>query len=232
MQLINTNPNIYLLDEGSIEFPSFDMFDDDLVAIDEVDKNCFSPAKMLNAYHNSLFPWFIDTISDKEYVHWFSPKRRMVIYPHEFKLSKSLKRKIRNDTFEVHSNRDFRGVMTNCANIKRKHEDSTWISQRYIDGYTKLHELGIAHSVECYIGDELVGGLYGLIINNIFCGESMFSKVSDASKVAFYYLCEQAKDNDIKLIDCQVYNDHLASLGAKEIDREEYYSIITANRDN
>jgi leucyl/phenylalanyl-tRNA--protein transferase len=243
MQLINTNPNIYLLDEGSHEFPTYDMFDDDLIAIDEIiDENCFAPQKMLQAYHNSLFPWYIDKIPKDtgiEYVHWFSPQKRMVLYPQEFKMSKSLKRTINSDKFTICSNRDFKAVISNCSTIKRKHEDSTWISDRFIQGYTQLHELGIAHSVECYdCNDNLVGGLYGLVINikdenrdyNIFCGESMFSLVSDASKVAFYHLCTQAQENNIKLIDCQVHNNHLASLGAKEISREEYCKMLNLNQ--
>ncbi|MCG3717114.1 leucyl/phenylalanyl-tRNA--protein transferase, partial [Aliarcobacter butzleri] len=128
--------------------------------------------------------------------------------------------------FIVKSNENFEEVIRSCAKIKRKHEDGTWISEEFIKAYTNLHELDIAFSIECYLKDELVGGLYGVLIGDIFCGESMFSLVPDASKVAFYHLCQQAKQNGIKIIDCQVYNDHLASLGAFEITRNEYFNLL------
>ncbi len=150
----------------------------------------------------------------------------MVLYPEEMKVSKSLQRVINNKGFVVKSNEKFEDVMRSCANIKRKHEDETWISEEFIYAYTQLFELGFAFSIECYLDDELVGGLYGLLIGNVFCGESMFSKERDASKVAFYHLCQQAGQNGIKLIDCQVYNEHLASLGAKEIPRDEYVNLL------
>ena len=198
------------------------MMKDDLVAIG----GDFHPKRLIEAYKNGLFPWYID---EYNYIHWFSPKKRMVLYPDDFKVSKSLKRVIKNKNFVVKSNENFEEVIKNCANIKRKNEDTTWISQEFIEAYTNLFKLGIAFSIECYLDNKLVGGLYGLLIGDIFCGESMFSKVPNASKVAFYYLCEQAKSNGIKLIDCQVYNDHLASLGAVEISREKYFEILKIN---
>ena len=198
------------------------MMKDDLVAIG----GDFHPKRLIEAYKNGLFPWYID---EYNYIHWFSPKKRMVLYPDDFKVSKSLKRVIKNKNFVVKSNENFEEVIKNCANIKRKNEDTTWISQEFIEAYTNLFKLGIAFSIECYLDNKLVGGLYGLLIGDIVCGESMFSKVPNASKVAFYYLCEQAKSNGIKLIDCQVYNDHLASLGAVEISREKYFEILKIN---
>ncbi|MEA2049135.1 MAG: leucyl/phenylalanyl-tRNA--protein transferase [Campylobacterota bacterium] len=219
MKLLDKENKIYLLDNGSLEFPTLDMMNDDLVAIG----GDFHPQRIINAYKNGLFPWYID---EHGYIHWFSPNQRMVLYPEKFKLSKSLKRTIKNKGFVIKSNENFEQVINNCADIKRKHEDSSWISDEFKIAYKNLFELGYAFSIECYLNDKLVGGLYGLLIDGIFCGESMFSKEKDASKVAFYHLCKQAKQNNIRLIDCQVYNDHLASLGAYEISRNEYFSLL------
>ncbi|KLE06488.1 leucyl/phenylalanyl-tRNA--protein transferase [Aliarcobacter butzleri L352] len=210
---------MYLLDEDKFDFPTLNMMNDDLVAIG----GDFHPQRLLNAYENGIFPWFID---DLGYIHWFSPQKRMVLYPENFKVSKSLRKSIANKGFIVKSNENFEEVIRSCAKIKRKHEDGTWISEEFIKAYTNLHKLDIAFSIECYLKDELVGGLYGVLIGDIFCGESMFSLVPDASKVAFYHLCQQAKQNGIKIIDCQVYNDHLASLGAFEITRNEYFNLL------
>ncbi|KLE01361.1 leucyl/phenylalanyl-tRNA--protein transferase [Aliarcobacter butzleri] len=219
MKLIDKKYKIYLLDEKKFDFPTLNMMNDDLVAIG----GDFHPQRLLNAYENGIFPWFID---DLGYIHWFSPQKRMVLYPENFKVSKSLRKSIINKGFVVKSNENFEEVIRSCAKIKRKHEDGTWISEEFIKAYTNLHKLDIAFSIECYLKDELVGGLYGVLIGDIFCGESMFSLVPDASKVAFYHLCQQAKQNGIKIIDCQVYNDHLASLGAFEITRNEYFNLL------
>lgn len=219
MKLIDKKHKIYLLDEEKFDFPTLNMMNDDLVAIG----GDFHPQRLLNAYENGIFPWFID---DLGYIHWFSPQKRMVLYPENFKVSKSLRKSITNKGFVVKSNENFEEVIKSCAKIKRKHEDGTWISEEFIKAYTNLHKLDIAFSIECYLKDELVGGLYGVLIGDIFCGESMFSLVPDASKVAFYHLCQQAKQNGIKIIDCQIYNDHLASLGAFEITRNEYFNLL------
>ncbi|MFW2378362.1 leucyl/phenylalanyl-tRNA--protein transferase [Aliarcobacter butzleri] len=219
MKLIDKKHKIYLLDEEKFDFPTLNMMNDDLVAIG----GDFHPQRLLNAYENGIFPWFID---DLGYIHWFSPQKRMVLYPENFKVSKSLRKSITNKGFVVKSNKNFEEVIRSCAKIKRKHEDGTWISEEFIKAYTNLHKLDIAFSIECYLKDELVGGLYGVLIGDIFCGESMFSLVPDASKVAFYHLCQQAKQNGIKIIDCQVYNDHLSSLGAFEITRNEYFNLL------
>lgn len=223
MKLLDKKYGIYLLDEINFNFPTLDMMKDDLVAIG----GDFHPQRLLNAYDNGIFPWFID---EYNHIHWYSPKKRMVLYPNEFKVSKSLQRTIKNKGFEIKSNENFVDVIKNCANVKRKHEDETWISDEFIQAYTNLFTLGYAFSIECYLNDKLVGGLYGLLINNVFCGESMFSLEKDASKVAFYHLCKQAKQNGINLIDCQVYNEHLESLGAKEISRKRYFEILNENQ--
>ena len=219
MKILDKKNKIYLLDEENFNFPTLDMMKDDLVAVG----GDFHPQRLLNAYENGIFPWYID---EYNYIHWFSPNKRMVLKPEEMKVSKSLKKSILNKGFVIKSNENFEAVMRNCSNIKRKHEDSTWISEEFIQAYINLHHLDIAFSIECYLDEELVGGLYGLLIGDVFCGESMFAKVTDASKVAFYHLCQQAEKNGIKLIDCQVYNDHLASLGAYEITREDYFKIL------
>ena len=219
MKLLDKKNKIYLLDENNFDFPKLEMMKDDLVAVG----GDFHPQRLLNAYENGIFPWYID---EYNYIHWFSPNKRMVLKPDEMKVSKSLKKSILNKGFIIKSNENFEAVIRACSQIERKHENSTWISEEFIKAYINLHNLDIAFSIECYSNDELVGGLYGLLIGNIFCGESMFAKVTDASKVAFYHLCNQASQNGIKLVDCQVYNDHLASLGAYEISREKYFEIL------
>ncbi|MFA9374558.1 MAG: leucyl/phenylalanyl-tRNA--protein transferase [Poseidonibacter sp.] len=220
MELLDKEECIYLLDDDNFDFPTLEMMNNDLVAVG----GDFHPQRLINAYENGLFPWFID---EYNHIHWFSPNERMVLYPNDFKISKSLKKSIKNKGFVIKSNENFEEIIKNCSNIKRKHEDDTWISDEFIQAYTNLFKLGYAFSIECYLEDELVGGLYGVLIDDVFCGESMFAKVPDASKVAFYHLCKQAQENGIKLIDCQVHNNHLVSLGAKEISREEYFKILT-----
>jgi len=219
MELLDTKEKIYLLDEDNFDFPTLAMMNNDLVAIG----GDFHPQRLVNAYENGIFPWFID---EYNYIHWYSPQKRMVLYPNEMKVSKSLRKTINSKKFTIKSNENFQEIIKNCSSIKRKHENETWISEEFIEAYTELFSLGIAFSIETYLDDELVGGLYGVMVGDVFCGESMFSKVSDASKVALYHLCNQASQNGIKLIDCQVYNDHLASLGAYEIAREEYFKYL------
>ncbi len=219
MELLDKNHKIYLLDDDNFDFPMLDMMGDDLVAVG----GDFHPQRLIKAYERGIFPWFID---EYNYIHWYSPMKRMVLFPDEFKVSKSLRRTINNKGFVVKTDENFEKVIKKCAAVKRKHEEDTWISEEFILAYTNLHKLRLAHSIEVYLDDKLVGGLYGVLIGDIFCGESMFSDARDASKVAFYHLCNQAEKNGIKLIDCQVYNEHLATLGAKEIDREAYFSFL------
>jgi len=219
MKLLDKKHKIWLLDEKNFDFPTLDMMNDDLVAIG----GDFHPQRLINAYENGIFPWFID---DYGYINWYSPNQRMVLYPNKLKVSKSLEKSIKNKGFIVKSNENFESVIKNCTNVVRKHEEGTWIDSNFIKAYTNLYKLGIAFCIETYLKDRLAGGLYGLLINNIFCGESMFCFVNDASKVALYHLCIQAKQNAIKLIDCQVYNPHLESLGAYCISRKEYFKIL------
>lgn len=178
--------------------------------------------RLLLAYNNGIFPWF----DADDPILWWSPSERMVIDPNNYKVSKSLRNIINRNIFKVTFNKDFKSVIENCQQIDRKGQDGTWISDDIIESYTKLHELGKAKSVEVWQNNELVGGLYGIDLGHVFCGESMFSKVPNASKVAFVKLIEYLKENNYKLLDCQVYNDHLEKLGAFEISRESFMKIL------
>jgi leucyl/phenylalanyl-tRNA--protein transferase len=192
--------------------------EDGLVAIG----GSLSTDMLLMAYSNGIFPWFN---SDEEIL-WWSPSPRLVLFPNEFKLSKSLKKTIKKNIFEVKFNTNFESVIDNCSKINRKGQESTWITENMKNSYIDLHKLGFAYSVESYQDDKLVGGLYGVILGKVFFGESMFAKVSDASKVAFYYLVEYLKENNFEFIDCQMTTNHLVSLGAREINRDEFNILL------
>ena len=181
-----------------------------------------SVKRLLLAYENGIFPWY----DENEPILWWSPSERMVVNPNDYKVSKSLRNIINRNIFEVTINKDFEAVIKNCQKIERKEQDGTWISNEVIKSYTKLHQLGKAMSFEVWQNGELVGGLYGVDLGNVFCGESMFSKVSNASKVAFVKLIDYLKQNNYKLLDCQVHNDHLEKLGAFEISRETFMKIL------
>ncbi len=177
-----------------------------------------SPHTLIQAYKKGIFPWY----SEGDPILWWSPDPRMVLYPCDLKISKSLKKVLKKNRFKITFNRAFEQVINQCSKIKRKGQDGTWILPEIIDAYVKLHKLGYAHSVEAYLDDELVGGLYGVVIGKVFFGESMFSKVSDASKVAFVHLVQRLKDERFHFIDCQVSSDHLARFGAIEIPRDRF----------
>lgn len=181
-----------------------------------------SPERLLLAYKNGIFPWF----DDADPILWWCPPERMVLFPHEFKPSKSMRNVINKGIYTVTFNTAFREVMINCQQVYRPGQYGTWISEEMIDAYTFLHEIGKAMSVEVWFEDKLVGGLYGVDMDHIFCGESMFSLMSNASKVAFIALVAYLKKNNYQLLDCQVYNDHLASLGCREIPREDFLDIL------
>ncbi len=183
-----------------------------------------SPERLMLAYRSGIFPWF----DNDEPILWWSPPERMVLFPSELKISKSMRNILNRNVFKVTYNKDFRGVISNCSQIKREGQEGTWITAEMIEAYVKLHELGHAKSVEVWQNDELVGGLYGVDLGHVFCGESMFSKVSNASKVAFISLAQNLEKRKYKLIDCQVHNDHLESLGAREIDREDFIEMLTS----
>lgn len=173
------------------------------------------PARLLDAYTQGIFPW--GTVEGQPL--WYSPDPRMVLFPDEFQPSRSLRKILRSSCFDVHFDRNFAGVMRGCAETPRPGQDGTWISAEMLAAYIRLHELGWAHSVEVYVEGDLVGGLYGLAIGHMFYGESMFSRRSNASKVAFAHLIRQLTALGVELIDCQMYTDHLASLGGREIPR-------------
>ena len=176
--------------------------------------------RLLLAYQSGIFPWF----DDDEPIVWWSPDPRFVLFPKQLKVSKSMRQVLRNTDFEVTINKDFRGVITECSKMKRQGQAGTWITEGMIDAYVKLHELGYAKSVEVWRNDVLVAGLYGVDLNNgVFCGESMFTKESNASKVGFITFIQ---NTNYRLIDCQVYTNHLESLGAEEVDREVFLSYL------
>ena len=181
-----------------------------------------SSERLQLAYTSGIFPWF----EVGEPIMWWSPNPRMVLFLDELIVSKSMRNILNRDVFTVTFNQNFRDVISNCQNIKRNGQNGTWITNDMIEAYCKLHELGIAKSVEVWQNEQLVGGLYGIDLGTIFCGESMFSLVSNASKVAFIALVEQLKEKNYKLLDCQVYNPHLESLGCREIKRNEFMRIL------
>jgi leucyl/phenylalanyl-tRNA--protein transferase len=181
-----------------------------------------SPQRILEAYRNGIFPWY----SPGEPILWWSPDPRMVLVPSELKISRSLRRTLRAGTHRVTLDRDFPTVIRACARTRRKGQAGTWISGEMQAAYCALHELGFAHSVETWLDDKLVGGLYGLAVGKMFYGESMFSHATDASKIALAHLCRHLDALRFGLIDCQMNTPHLASLGAHEIPRSEFIARL------
>jgi leucyl/phenylalanyl-tRNA--protein transferase len=179
------------------------------------------PDTLLAAYRQGIFPWF----NEGQPILWWSPDPRMVLYPNELVLRRSLAKRIRNAGFEMRMDTCFADVMAACAS-PRPGQDGTWISPAMITAYSRLHETGFAHSVETWLDDDLVGGLYGVAIGKMFYGESMFSRAADASKVALAVLCRQLQAWDFGMIDCQMNTSHLASLGAREIPRPLFIQTL------
>ena len=183
-----------------------------------------SPERLILAYKSGIFPWF----DDNEPILWWSPPRRMVVFPKVYRTSKSIRNIINRNIFKVTFNTCFKEVIKNCQQIKRQGQYGTWLTDDMVDAYLKLHEMGLAKSIEVWQDDELVGGLYGVDLGKVFCGESMFSKVSNASKIGFVWLVNHLKENNYLLLDCQVHNDHLEKLGAFEIERDVFLKILKA----
>jgi leucyl/phenylalanyl-tRNA---protein transferase len=181
-----------------------------------------SPDRILTAYVNGIFPWY----NKKDPILWWSPDPRCVLFPEKYKPSKSLLSLIKKNTFEIRFDYDFNSVIGNCASVKRVKEKGTWITPAMKKAYQLLHTLGFAHSAEAYIDGKLAGGLYGVAIGKVFFGESMFYHVSNASKVAFFYLVKHLKEKGFELLDCQVSTPHMLNLGAEEIRREEFLKIL------
>lgn len=181
-----------------------------------------SPERLLLAYRNGIFPWF----NDDDIIMWWSPDPRMILRPREVKISKSMRKVLKSDNFQLTKNKSFQEVIRNCSQIERKDQDGTWITQKMQNAYGKLHQMGKAVSYEVWQDTTLVGGLYGVDLGHVFCGESMFSTVSNASKFAFIKMAQELESKNYLMVDCQMYTDHLASLGAKEVPRETFLELL------
>ncbi len=181
--------------------------------------------RLLLAYRSGIFPWY----SEDEPIVWWSPDPRFVLFPEKLRVTKSMQSVLNNGTFRFTINRAFTSVLQNCKTITRKEQEGTWITPAVQFAYTQLHQLGYAHSAEAWMNGELVGGLYGIRLGNVFFGESMFSKVSNASKFAFINYVRQLQKEKVTLIDCQVYTPHLESLGAKMIERNKFMALLAEN---
>ena len=204
-------------------FPPVNMARADLGGLLAVGAN-LAPDRLLAAYRQGIFPWG----THQGFPLWYNPDPRMVLFPEEFRLRRSLAKVLRNGRFEVRFDSHFAGVIDGCAGTPRRGQDGTWISAEMRAAYLRLFELGWAHSVETWAEGELVGGLYGLAIGRMFYGESMFARRTDASKVAFAHLVHRLREEGFGMIDCQMYTDHLASLGAREIPRAEFLTRLQA----
>lgn len=212
---------IYLpvLDEDVLWFPPVETaYEDGLLAMG----GDLSVQRLLLGYQNGIFPWF----NEDDPILWWSPDPRCVVYPDKLKVSKSMQQLLKRHAFDFRVDTAFRKVIENCAYTKRKDDAGTWITEDIIDAYEDLHKAGYAHSAEVWQNGELVGGLYGVLLGKVFFGESMFSKVSNASKYAFISWTHQLQAQGIQLIDCQMHTPHLESLGAEMISREVFISQV------
>jgi leucyl/phenylalanyl-tRNA--protein transferase len=211
---------VFKLSEDKIWFPDAELADEDgLLAIG----GDLSIQRLLLAYRNAIFPWF----SEREPILWYAPNERFVLFPEKLKVSSSMQKILRSGNFKISYDQAFSEVINACADSKRRGQDGTWITDSMKSAYIQLFEHGFAHSVEVWENNLLVGGLYGVQMNHVFCGESMFATVSNASKVAMVYLC---RSFNFSLIDCQVYTSHLESLGAEFISLEDYLVFLNEVR--
>lgn len=201
------------LNKYSLQFPNpRDANEDGIVAWG----GDLNPSRLIRAYQNGIFPWY----SHNDPIIWWSTNPRLIMELNDFKRSKSLKKSMKK--FEYKFDTNFKEVMKNCSTVPREGQEGTWISKDIIEAYSVLYDMGYAHSVESYFEGKLVGGLYGVVVGGVFCGESMFAKKSDASKAAYAVLVEHLKKWGYDFIDCQVPTPHLKSLGAKEVHREYF----------
>ncbi len=184
-----------------------------------------SPARLIMAYTQGIFPWF----SGGDPILWWSPTPRLVLFPDEFHLPKRLRRTIAAGTFTVTADTAFATVIAACATSSGRLEQGTWITAEMQQAYCRLHELGFAHSIECWQDDQLAGGLYGVCLDQIFFGESMFTKVTDASKVALAVLVRQAAHLNLAMIDCQMTTEHLLRFGTRELPRDMFQAQLNAH---
>lgn len=206
---------LFQLRKDIIAFPHPALADDDgLLAIG----GDLSAERLKLAYARGIFPWY----NDEEPILWYAPPMRCVLFPHKIKISKSMQRVLKRQTFSVTQNKAFEKVICHCATIPRPGQDGTWINTNMQEAYTELHRKGIAKSIEIWKGDKLAGGLYGVETKNVFCGESMFSLEPNASKLALITLCQM----HYELIDCQIPNPHLMSMGAEMIKRDDYMNYL------
>ncbi|MFK7952851.1 MAG: leucyl/phenylalanyl-tRNA--protein transferase [Ekhidna sp.] len=204
---------IYRLSEDLI-FPSVNGAEDGVVAID----GDLSSERLMLAYRSGIFPWY----NEDQPIVWWSPDPRFVLFPDRLHISRSMKRILKKEEFKVTFNRDFEGVISQCKQVFREGQEGTWITEEMKEAYINLFELGHAKSVEVWKEEKLVGGMYGVDLGKVFCGESMFSTVSNASKVALISFVEKFKKEGGQLFDCQVHSYHLETLGAEEISRKEF----------
>jgi len=181
-----------------------------------------SEERLITAYSMGIFPWY----TEGSPILWWAPDPRLVLFPEELKVSRSLKKVINKGTFKVTMNTAFDEVVRSCSEMLRKEQEGTWITEDMIAAYTRLHKAGYAHSIESWYEGELAGGLYGITLGKAFFGESMFSRRSNASKVAFVWLVERLKEQGFRLIDCQVTTGHLLTLGAREVPRKMFLEIL------
>lgn len=207
------------LDRSDIFFPDPELTnsESDVVAFG----GDLQPERIHFAYQLGIFPWF----NEGEEILWWCPDPRFVLHPQKLKISRSMRKILRDEVFTFSENKCFRQVLNECRNTFRKGQDGTWLSEELIESLVKLHEAGIAKSMEVWQNEELVGGFYGIQIGKVFCGESMFAKVSNASKAGFIHFI-QNHQQEIDLIDCQVHSEHLESLGAEMISKKEYLTIL------
>lgn len=199
-------------------FPDVELADDGLIAVG----GDLSLERLLLAYKSGIFPWY----NEDEPILWWSPNPRFVLFPDELKVSKSMSQLLKRQIFKVTENQCFEEVMRVCGEMPREGQDGTWINEDMVSAYVELYKNGYAHSVEVWENDKLVGGLYGVLLGKVFFGESMFYKVSNASKYGFIVFVEKLKSLGVELIDCQVPTPHLASLGAKSIERKEFIALL------
>ena len=214
------------LDPATLDFPATENALDDPNGLLAVGGD-LSPQRLIAAYRQGIFPWF----EASQPILWWFPSPRAVLFPERIYLSKSLKKRIRQQHYTVTCDQQFRQVIEHCADTPRAGQDGTWITDEMLDAYCQLFEMGIAHSIEAWNNGQLVGGLYGIAIGKVFYGESMFSLSADASKVAFAHLAKQLENWGFAVIDCQISNPHLSSLGAEEISRESFNKLLSDNID-
>ncbi|GAB5474129.1 MAG: leucyl/phenylalanyl-tRNA--protein transferase [Maribacter sp.] len=182
-----------------------------------------SPERLLLAYQNGIFPWF----NEDSLILWWSPDPRMVLFPNKIRISKSMKKVLASGQFTLTKNTCFEEVLLQCATVKRLGQQGTWITEDMKKAYLELHQTGLAKSYEVWQKGVLVGGLYGVDLGHVFCGESMFSTVSNASKFAFIHLAQELESKNYRVIDCQLHTKHLESLGAEEIPRNEFIKLLS-----